>query len=202
MEKMIVFVLVSNRQTKPLNLDAARVRGCETSLTLEHVPVLRDLAVLPLIERIPGRVARLLTGRPADVLGDSTHARPHSDAIVSAQIQWQDARDDGISPIYSGKRLTYHPEWRVRIQIDLAQGRWQVRYAADYRDEMYWARSNSDFKCAAQWRHDLLLRCGLYGERLGASLRVENLADDELEDVRGYPLPGRSWFGGLEARLE
>lgn len=191
-EDMIVFVLVSNRQTKPLNLDAARIRGCEMSCALEHLPLLRDLAVLPSIEALGRRMLHAAQVAPA----------ARTDASLAIQTQWQDARDEGVSPIYAGKQLTYHPEWRAQIQLDLVQGRWQIRYLADYRDKMYWARSNlSDFECPAQWRHDLTLRCNLLGERLAASLRVENLANARLEDVRGYPLPGRSWFSGLEVRL-
>jgi hypothetical protein len=30
---------------------------------------------------------------------------------------------------------------------------------------------------------------------------VENLFNQDREDLQGYPLPGRSWFGGLQLRL-
>jgi len=166
LERMIVFVTVSDRETRPLNLDRARIRGAELSLTLDELPLLRAL-------------------RPA----------------LAGYLHWQDARDEGASPVYHGKQLTYHPPWQAHARCDLTRGRWQVTYAAQYRAASYWGRSNlPQFRGAAQQSEDLTLRYRLARRGLTAALRLENLRNRPLEDVRGYPLPGRSWFLEIEWR--
>ncbi|MBD3236307.1 MAG: TonB-dependent receptor [Candidatus Eisenbacteria bacterium] len=190
LREMIVFIRVSDRETKPLNLDRARIRGHEFSLTLDHLPLLRQAALLPLLEN----AVRRLLGAPGAEPGTR-------DASLALHLTAQDARDRGVSPIYHGQQLTYHPPLQSHLRCDLRHDRWQLAYTLGHRDPIYWGRSNLPaFRTRAQWRHDLQLGCRLAGGRLRASLRIENLADAPLEDVRGYPLPGRCWFAGLEVR--
>lgn len=175
LEQMIVLITISDRETKPANLDRARIRGAELALALDHLPWLRDL-----------RLAGAHTG----------------DASLAAHVTWQEARDEGRSPIYRGKELTYHPPWQAGLQLDLTQGRLELRHDARYQDGAYWSRSNLPaFRSPDYWNHDLTLRwsVGTWGATL--SLRVENLFDRHHEDIRGYPLPGRSWFGGLDLKM-
>jgi outer membrane cobalamin receptor len=174
LEQMIVFIMVSNRETKPYNLDAARIRGSETELSIGNPPLLRDLG-------------RLLPG--ADSLGIE----------LSLRATIQDARDLGVSPVYHGKQLTYHPPAQGEARCDLGWRGWQLDYAAHYRAGSYWSRSNLPaFKSDDQWSHDLRLRYRLGDSGVAAALRIENLTAARLEDVRGYPLPGRAWFAEIE----
>ena len=46
-----------------------------------------------------------------------------------------------------------------------------------------------------------LLRWRVRTRRVALSLRIDNLLDQRHEDIRGYPLPGRSWFGGIGVNL-
>ena len=173
LEEMIVFITVSNRETKPFNLDRAEIRGGEFKLALDPLPLL-----------------------PASLWGRATAVG------VTGHLTWQDARDLGASPIYNGKQLPYHPPLQSALQLDLAWGPWTLRYGARYRAAIYWARSNlPDYRSEPQWHHDLLARFRLASTRLVFSLRVDNLLDDRQEDIRGYPLPGRSWYGGVEMNL-
>jgi len=171
-EQMIVLITISDRETKPANLDAARIRGAELALTLAHLPYWRDL-------RLPG-VTR-------------------GDAALALHVTWQDARDEGRSPIYHGKELTYHPPWRVALQLAWTQGPIRLRHEARYQDGAYWGRSNLPaFRSPGFWNHDLALRWEVRPRPIALALRVENLLDDRHEDIRGYPLPGRSWYGGID----
>jgi iron complex outermembrane receptor protein len=157
---MIVMVTVSDRETRPQNLDRARIRGAELSLTLDDLP-------------LPGDVRSSLAGN----------------------LHWQDARDEGASPIYRDKQLTYHPPLQANVRCDLVRGTVQLTGAASYRAASYWGRSNlPQFRSLAQWNEDASLRCAVPHSPLIAALRVENLSDARVEDVRGFPLPGRSWF--------
>jgi iron complex outermembrane receptor protein len=229
LDQMIVFITISNRETKPLNLDQARIRGYEATVTMDHLPLVRDLTFLSSLE---GLIVGLLGKRSGDTPASETAATSDSatasasaaapgssaasssaatpgssagtahDASLTFHLAWQDARDEGASPIYHGKQLTYHPPLQSNVRLDLIQQRWRMSYTARYQAGSFWGRSNlPEFETADQWRHDLLIRCHLKQQKVIASLRIENLLDSELEDVRGYPLPGRSWFGGLEMRF-
>ncbi len=171
-EEMIVLITISDRETKPANLDAARIRGAELALALDHLPYWRDV-------RLPGVKA--------------------GDASLAAHATWQDARDEGRSPIYHGKQLTYHPPWQAALELTWTQGPWLVRYDLRYQDGVYWGRSNLPaFRSPEFWNHDLALRWEVRPRLIALALRVENLLDAHHEDIRGYPLPGRAWYGGLE----
>ena len=179
LDDMIAFVQISDHETKPFNLDRVRIDGAELACSAKHLPGLRDLDLMRAIE---GRTP------PAQL-----------DASGSVRVEWQEARDEGASPVYHGKRLPYHPALQSEAEVDLVQGRWTFAYTAGYRSAVYWGRSNlAMFRTPAQWRHDLAARCAILDRRLVLGLRVENLAGRESEDVRGYPLPGRSWFGEIE----
>jgi iron complex outermembrane recepter protein len=174
-EQMIVLITISDRETKPANLDAARIRGAELSLTVDHLPLLCDL-------RLPG-VTR-------------------GDAALTGHITWEDARDEGRSPVYHGKQLTYHPPWRAALQLAWTQGPFSARHEARYQDGAYWGRSNlPEFRSPGFWNHDLSLRWEVRAQLIALAVRVENLLDERHEDIRGYPLPGRSWFGGIDVAL-
>ena len=160
MKDMIVMVTVSDRETRPQNLDRARIDGAELSLTVDDLPALGGV-------------------RPA----------------LSANLTWQDALDVGVSPVYHGKQLTYHPPVQAHLRCDLTRGALRLTGSTSFRAASYWGRSNlAAFRSPAQWSGDVSLRTALPRTPLVAALRVENVGDVRLEDVRGYPLPGRSWF--------
>ena len=76
LEQMIVMVTISDRETKPMNIDRAQLQGIELAFTVDHVPLLRSL-------RLAG------AGR--------------GDASLSGLVEWQESRDEGRSPVYNGK---------------------------------------------------------------------------------------------------
>lgn len=177
LEQMIVFVMVSNRETKPFNLDRASIRGYEVDLALSRPPGLNALA------RRLGR-------------------RDPPEVELTLHATLQDARDEGVSPVYHGRQLTYHPPLQGLGGLAVGGRRWRLAYTARFRAGSYWSRSNlPEFKSAAQWSHDLQFNRSLAGPGLSLALRVENLTDATLEDVRGYPLPGRTWFAEIGWRL-
>ncbi len=175
LEQMIVMITISDRETKPMNIDRAQVQGVELAFTVDHVPLLHSL-------RLAG------AGR--------------GDASLSGHAEWQESRDEGRSPVYNGKELTYHPRWRASLALEVKQGCFELRHHARYQDAVFWARSNlPEFRSAAFWEHDLMMRWHVHTDRLALSLRIENLFDARREDLRGYPLPGRAWYGGIDVGL-
>jgi outer membrane cobalamin receptor len=178
-EDMIVFMLVSDRETKPFNLERIRIDGYELILAADRLPGLRDLGFAPAAEGTP--------------TAEGNNAR------LSLNLSWQDARDEGPSPVYHGKRLPYHPPLQARAALDLTRGRCSLGYASHYRAEAYWGRSNLPmFRTPSRWQHDLSARYRVARAALTLAVRVENLWDQQSEDIRGYPLPGRCWYGEIE----
>jgi len=180
LDDMIVFIHVNNRQTKPFNLDRTRIDGYELTLDWNALPGLRALPAL--LQLAP--------------------AGAGADATLALRLDWQDARDEGVSPIYHGRQLTYHPPLQARLALDLGCAGWRFAATSRYRAAAYWSRSNLEaFQTDAQWQHDLQLRWRIPRSELTLAARVENLTDARLEDIRGYPLPGRAWFAEVEWRL-
>jgi outer membrane cobalamin receptor len=165
LEEMIVFITVSDRETKPVNLDQAAIKGAELNLTATLIQL------------------------------------PRFELELTTYLDWQETRDEGASPIYHGNELTYHPRWRGGGRLTLACDKWSLRHSASYRGSVYWGRSNlPEYQNDGFWDHELLLRWRSR-EELTLSLRFANLFNQELEDIRGYPQPGRALYGGLELNL-
>jgi hypothetical protein len=40
-----------------------------------------------------------------------------------------------------------------------------------------------------------------FGKALKFTLEAKNITDNQIEDFRGFPLPGRSFFGTVEGRF-
>ncbi len=168
LDQMIFFRTISERETKPENLERASIRGMEFSARINHLPLLRDLPL------------------PSPV-----------DANLSLWCEWQSTNDEGLSPVYHGNTLTYHPRWRSSLLLQLSAGPWALHHNARYKGSVYYGRSNLDlYQNKAYWTHDLQLRRRV-GNKITLSLRLENLFDQKFEDIPGYPLPGRSWYGGI-----
>lgn len=188
-EQMIVLIRISDRETKPMNLDQARLTGAEFSWTCDH---------LPLLDR--WKPLGWLTDRVGGILGRQTFFadEPPPASSFSGHLVWQTTRDEGSAQLYNGKELTYRPPWQLQLRADWPQNAWRLGYVVSFRDEAYWSRSNLPaYRTEAAWLHELQLR---WKARAGTTLllRIENLYNAASEDVRGYPLPGRSWFGGVE----
>ncbi len=193
-EEMIVLIRISERETKPVNLDRASLRGLELSWQCATLPGLRGKAPLASIERAIGE----LFGAAAARSPVAQRTGEERSATLFGHLHWQQTRDEGAARLYQGKALTYHPPWQLLLGLTWPQGHWDVRYIAQFRDEAYWSRSNlPEYRTGATWLHELQLawRPAPQG---GLSIRIENLFGTRSQDVRGYPLPGRTWFAGIE----
>ncbi len=119
---------------------------------------------------------------------------------LSANVTHQDARDRGPDPAYAGKELPYLPatEAYARLGLDRGTG-WvpsvAVTYASSNPRDRYNqpeqrapARTVLNLALARTWRG------GVWGRDRQATVTAEvvNLTDNDVYDVEGYPLPGRS----------
>ncbi len=123
---------------------------------------------------------------------------------LTANGTWQRARDtSGIRP-YDGQDLPYLSPVEVWVRAARRQGAWRPYLTVAWQDGNYRDRINTpEARAPARsmvgiglsWR-----RIRADGGELRVSVRVDNLTDNDVYDVEGFPLPGRSWHAGVEVR--
>ena len=122
----------------------------------------------------------------------------------AASLTWQRTRDRGDDPAYAGKELPYLPPLQVTLELRPALGPWRlglglVHEAASYRDRYNSAMERIDDRTVVNlslsrgWR----LPGDAGGRRATLGLSLLNLTDNDVYDVEGYPLPGRSLRASL-----
>lgn len=113
----------------------------------------------------------------------------------NANVTWQEAKDVGRSRTYRGKALPNLPEREGFLSTRLVHGRWELEWSAAARSPCYRDRYNTQTKKTPAYHvHDLALERRLFRRALGLRVEVRNLGDVRVEDVDGFPLPGRSYL--------
>lgn len=116
---------------------------------------------------------------------------------VTAALTWLQARDGDDKP------LLRRPDWSGSLTID-GPVIWGIDGAAslvwvgsrDDLDPVTYARVSQEGFVTANATATVPL-----GSGFSARLRVENLANHQYEEVRGYPAPGRRVLLGLMASV-
>ncbi|MBI5489691.1 MAG: TonB-dependent receptor [Deltaproteobacteria bacterium] len=121
---------------------------------------------------------------------------------VDVRYAFQEARDTGDAPYWSGLRLPGRAPHDVSSRISLRRWGVELWYEADYLAEAPLDRSNLRsvpgrllHGAGASWRLDR--------DSFGLALTVEgrNLVDTPAFDAFRYPLPGRSFFASFSLRM-
>lgn len=120
--------------------------------------------------------------------------------VASLAVTHQDARDRSVvDPTYNSKHLPYLSDWDGFADLQLRVGNWRPSVSLAARSRAYTDRYNTeDGEVAGHVLWSLALARTWYGEtdrsgrRVTATVRVVNLTDRRVQDVEGYPLPGRS----------
>ncbi len=123
---------------------------------------------------------------------------------LAASYTFQDARNTGPSPTYSGKRLPYEPRHDLFVRTEW-RGRagWSVWHEYHHQGEAYRDQANLEENLAPpSYIHNAGGSIYLIPNALSLSLEIQNLTDEHIVDVEGYPLPGRTFYVTLlvEAR--
>jgi len=120
---------------------------------------------------------------------------------------WQQARDRGGVAPYDGKELPFLPagEWWGGLHGQV--GSWRPFVTVCWEGPNYRDRANTPQDRAPA---RTVLSAGLSrrwlpawlgpGGSLVISVEAVNLTDNDVYDVEGYPLPGRSWHAGVQVR--
>ena len=129
------------------------------------------------------------------------------DGSVSANLTWQRTRDLSDILAYHGKELPFLPPLEFALRWSQTVGPWRwgttlVHEGSNFRDryniemERAPARSLVNLSVGHTWR------LGSQGVGFAATLTGEliNLTDNDVYDVEGFPLPGRSFRLSLYLR--
>jgi vitamin B12 transporter len=117
---------------------------------------------------------------------------------LSANYTALDPRETGAASNTAGRVLIYRPRHRVNGQARLPLGGWEVDTQWGYTGPVFTTRANTKSldgyvvgDAGVRWR----VRPGLDLEG-----RVLNLTDEQYQDIRDYPAPGREWRLALVGR--
>ena len=112
---------------------------------------------------------------------------------------FQDAKN--TSDTFShGNTLPGRPGNEVHQGLELFNAYAKFAYELDYIAANFLDRANA-FKVGHRLLHNLGLTVLPFGKRLKFTFEVKNLTNNQIADFRGFPLPGRSYFGTVEARF-
>jgi outer membrane cobalamin receptor len=142
--------------------------------------------------------AGLGISRPANIGRSTNHGAEfegylgRGSAELTANVTWQEPRDaGGLDPTYEGKALPYLSDWDGFANLRWRLGDWRPGITVIYQSENYRTRYNRDIDRAPA-RTLVNLALAWHRGRGTITGEVLNLTDNDVYDVEGYPLPGRS----------
>ena len=142
--------------------------------------------------------AGLGVSRPANIGRSRNHGVELEGSLrrgpldLAANVTWQEPRDaGGLDPTYEGKALPYLSDWDAFADLRWRLGAWRPGVTVFYQSENYRTRYNREVDRAPA---RTLVNLALAWTRGRATVTGEvlNLTDNDVYDVEGYPLPGRS----------
>jgi iron complex outermembrane receptor protein len=114
---------------------------------------------------------------------------------LAANYAYQIPRNRSILAYERGKDLPNAPRHTLNGRLGYARGRGQLAYALTRETHHFLDRANLR-PVPARTIHSASAAVAL-GSSLELGLEVENLTGNQVADLWGYPLPGRSYFGSL-----
>jgi iron complex outermembrane receptor protein len=153
-----------------------------------HATHARDLV---LYERSSPRGARPVNVGAARLFGEEAALRASWRGVeLAAATAWLSATDRSPYPFYFGRRLPQRAERQSHARLAWRRGDWFAAADLEYLGDTYFNRANLAWDRSSE----RTLVGGSLGRRWGlARVLVEgrNLGDRLVEDVAGFPLPGR-----------
>ncbi|GIX48089.1 MAG: TonB-dependent receptor [Candidatus Tectimicrobiota bacterium] len=112
---------------------------------------------------------------------------------------FQEARDTS-NTFSRGNPLPGRPRHELHQGLALGTRLGEVAYELDYLGKNRLDRAGA-FVVGARLLHAVRLTVLPLGRRLKLTFEAKNLTDEQVEDFRGFPLPGRAFFVTAEGRL-
>lgn len=138
----------------------------------------------------PGRVRAANVSR-AETFGTETSLQLELPFAFRHELSftWLNATDRSDDPVAGGKRLIGQPDYDYRQRTVWTPSDWELWYELSALGESFLETGERN-RIAPRTLHSVGIGYRWSGVRLGA--RVQNLADEEIFDFWGYPLPGRT----------
>jgi iron complex outermembrane receptor protein len=126
----------------------------------------------------------------------------HGALRASGSFTWQSAVDESDAPSYHGKRLAQRPGREGYAQLVWDSGALGLGADVHYLADNYLDRYNLPRNwIASRTLTGAWISLGPRRWPVRFSLEGKNLGDRRVEDVAGFPLPGRTVFLACESRL-
>ncbi len=119
---------------------------------------------------------------------------------LSGSYSYLDGRDTSSIPYYNGNRLVGRPVHASTFEIAWTGKRWTASYELHYIGSNYLDQANMT-EVPSREIHGLSLHLGSLWHRLSLTLEGRNLGGNQLSDVNGFPLPGRSFYSTLSVQM-
>jgi iron complex outermembrane receptor protein len=123
--------------------------------------------------------------------------RPVAAVTLSGNYTFQRAVDESEVPHQKGKILPNRPQHEAHMRGGIELRRVRAYYEYAFEDGNFLDRANLR---PVQARH--IQGCGLkvgLGHGIELTLEAKNVTDNQVADLWGYPLPGRSYFATLKS---
>ena len=151
-----------------------------------HATHARDLIVY---ERSSPRGARPVNVGAARLFGEETEVRmAYAGAELAASTAWLSATDRSPIAFYHGRRLPQRAERQSFARLTWRGGPWTLAGDVEYLGDTYLDRAN--FRLSPS-RTLVGAAVGRTFHALSLLVEGRNLGDQLVEDVAGFPLPGR-----------
>ena len=111
---------------------------------------------------------------------------------VSSNYTLQDSEDRSAVPHLTGNALPGRPRHKASIRTDLRISRLTASYDYAFEDGNFLDQANRR-ELNSRHIHTASLRVKVR-KTIHLGLDARNIADARINDLWGYPLPGRSWF--------
>ena len=137
----------------------------------------------------------------ADIWGHevSWSLRAAGHVRVFGNYTFQDTEDTS-NTFSRGNTLPGRPRHELYQAVELFATFGKFVYEFNYIADNFLDRANA-FKVDSRSLHNLRVTALPFGQRLQLTFEVKNLTDNQVEDFRGFPLPGRAFFGTVTGKF-
>jgi iron complex outermembrane recepter protein len=119
---------------------------------------------------------------------------------VSSNYPFQEAIDEGDLPYYKGEYLPHRPMHEFSGNIRFFNKSLSLGYGINFIASNYRDRQNSEFyKIESRVIHNLIFNLKVYNTDI--SIEAKNFTNNMVRDSIGSPLPGRSFYAKLSAKI-
>jgi iron complex outermembrane receptor protein len=108
--------------------------------------------------------------------------------------------EDTSNTFSRGNALPGRPRHELHQAVELFANLGKIVYEVEYIADNFLDRANA-FVVDSRLLHNVSVTVLPLGKALKLTFEAKNITDNQIEDFRGFPLPGRSFFGTVEGRF-